>query len=203
MNRRKHWWFCLRRPERGSGALRRRAALVGGRARHRLFCPRAVAGLRSRLRQSGHRGLEALLHDQLQSHHLGSSRLVLAGFGLGARLALQLWLDRAWSCAGILAIGTHSTCSSRASEVDCKVRLIDCAGPAHANPGGLQTMIARFDARGIDARGVTCGIAAVRRGHSYGHIVSGRIRRHCTARQSVARREDQGPCLTASCLYLR
>src|SRR5579871_2193143 len=38
--------------------------------------------------------LEALLHHQLQSHHLDSSRLVLAGFGLGGRLALRLWLDR-------------------------------------------------------------------------------------------------------------
>jgi len=41
----------------------------------------------------------------------------------------------------------------RVVRVDCKVRLIDCADAADANPDGLQTMIARLSARGIDARG--------------------------------------------------
>jgi predicted esterase len=99
--------------------------------------------------------LETLLRHQLHSQGLDANRLVLVGFGYGGTLALHLLLRQGWSCAGILAIAAQLVSPlPRILRIDCKVRMVDCAGDAQIDHSRLRERVARLTALGLDTRGV-------------------------------------------------
>jgi hypothetical protein len=101
------------------------------------------------------RHLEPLLEQQLRSHHLDASRLVLVGFGHGGTLVLHLVLDQGWNCAGVLAFTARLVRPlPRILRIGRKVRLIESVPPGPVAPNPLCDLVAQLTARGIDARGV-------------------------------------------------
>jgi predicted esterase len=119
------------------------------------------------------RYLAPLLEQQLRSCELGSSRLVLVGFGVGGTLALNLVLRQGWNCAGVLAVGAELTRPvPRLHSLDCKVRLIECTGDGRTGPSSLRDVVALLTARGMDTRGVSLAGSgfsdeAIRHGGAY------------------------------------
>jgi pimeloyl-ACP methyl ester carboxylesterase len=133
--------------------------------------PAANAGVEPTVLDRASQHLETLVRHQLKLHRLEADQLVLVGFGYGGTLALHLLLRRGFGCAGILAIGAElATPLPRVLRIDCKIRLIDVATD-RIDHGRLRHVVARFNSRCIDARGVLLA----------GPLISDNVVRHGTA----------------------
>jgi predicted esterase len=117
--------------------------------------------------------LEPLLALELHSRRLNPARLVLVGFGFGARLALHLLLERGASCAGVLTFGARMSPLVPGNDAaGSKVRLIERATQGESTSRELRDFVESLRAGGLDARaalaaGSVLSDAAIRHGTAY------------------------------------
>jgi predicted esterase len=117
--------------------------------------------------------LEPSLALELGSRRLDPTRLVLVGFGFGARLALHLLLGRGVSYAGALTFGARTSLPASGSDaVGSKVRLIERATDDETASRALREIVESLGASGLDARaalveGSLLSDEAIRHGCAY------------------------------------